>query len=101
MAHKTQRAKLVELIADGLISTLLDMAEDAASDFVEEVMDDESLVWNRLKIDITPDIIAEEHAKLAYSILKEVTFKLAMEPVNDAEDWADVRDKHPRQLMLL
>jgi hypothetical protein len=101
MATKTTRKQLVALIAAGLISTLLDIVEDAASDFVEEVMDDETLVWNRLKLEITPDIIEQERQNLAHSVLRQITHDLAMGPIMEADTWEDVRDAHPRQLMLL
>ena len=97
----TTRSQLISLIAESLISTFLDMAEDAATDFIEEVTDDEGLIWNRLKIPMTPEIIQHERQALAVSIVRAVTHKLATGPVNEAEDWQQVRDAHPRQLMLL
>ena len=97
----TTRSQLISLIAESLISTFLDMAEDAATDFIEEVTDDEGLIWNRLKIPMTPEIIEHERQAFAVSIVRAVTHKLATGPVNEAEDWQQVRDAHPRQLMLL
>lgn len=98
---KSTRAQLVEALAEGLIDLLLDMVEDGASDTIDEALEDEALIWNRLKIEVTPEIAEHERKALAHSVLRKIAHDLAIGPLQDAEEWDDVRKERPRQQILL